>query len=363
MTTLLLVLPADAAAPAIAAQVEAHGQLRSWQPCTTPLQAAARSVLVVPGVQVHLRYLRLPGRSRAQLLAAARLHVAEYLAADSQEALVSIAETLEDDGTRLVAVVAPATMAQWLTRAAALGVVPDAVVPDCLLLPAASDAGTPTLLAWDGRWLLRAPGLACSLEPDAMRQLLARQSTAWVEPLPDAAPDPVIAQFASQLAGLPIDLRPSGAARRTAPADGTLSPRAVWLLALLILSPLLLSLAQTLRYEIGAQVLQRRVAALRSTEHANPVAAPTGMTGSAAERFAAQLETVFAAAEAVPGIELDTLDYRQSAPLRVTVVHRDAAELEQLTTRLRSAGWQARAGDSQTREDGIATAMELEPVR
>ncbi|MFW9485934.1 type II secretion system protein N [Xanthomonas euvesicatoria pv. euvesicatoria] len=73
MTTTLLLLPADAAAQATAVRVDAQGQVQSMGQAATPPGPSARNLLVVSGVDVHLRWLSLPGRSIAQSRAAARL--------------------------------------------------------------------------------------------------------------------------------------------------------------------------------------------------------------------------------------------------------------------------------------------------
>lgn len=57
------------------------------------------------------------------------------------------------------------------------------------------------------------------------------------------------------------------------------------------------------------------------------------------------------------------LAYQQAQPVRATLVHDDDAQLQQLLTRLRSAGWQVRPASSQTVETRLQTPLELEPPR
>ncbi|CAD7713873.1 hypothetical protein LMG31886_08190 [Xanthomonas hydrangeae] len=362
MSTTLLLLTADATAQAIAVRVDAHGQVLSQRAASAPFEASARCVLVVPGVDVQLRWLTLPGRSTAQSVAAARLQLAEHLAVETQTLHVVIAETAEADGTRLVAAVESAVMQQWLARAAQLGVTPDAVVPDCLLLEPGADAAA-AVMDWDGRWLIRAAGLACSLEPEVARMLLGERA-----PVQPATSDPAltIACFARCATRAPINLLQQAFAARPATAQMATPRRLAALAALVLLSPLLLMLAQTLRYEIGARMLQSRAAAQLGVHDAAAVPAALQArrhAGAAVDTLAVQLGTLFSAVDAIPAAELDQLDYQSAQPLRATLLHTDAASVQQLSARLAEAGWKLQAGTSQSEDDRLRTPFVLEPLR
>ncbi|MCC4617790.1 type II secretion system protein GspL [Xanthomonas campestris pv. asclepiadis] len=362
MSTTLLLLPADATAHAIAVRVDAHGQVLSQRVASAPYEPSARTVLVVPGVDVHLRWLSLPGRSIAQSVAAARLQLAEHLAVEAPALHVVIAERSEADGTRLVAAVDGATMQQWLARAAQLGVVPDAVVPDCLLLEPGADAAV-AVVDWDGRWLIRGAGLACSLEPEAARMLLGACAPAQPPPSDTAQTIDCFARCATRA---PINLLQHAFAARPAAAQTVTPRRLAALAALVLLSPLLLLLAQTLRYEIGAHLLQSRAAAQLGVRDAAAVPAALQArrhAGTAADVLAVQLGSLFAAVDAVPVAELDQLDYQAAQPLRGTLLHSDGASLQQLSARLAEAGWQLQPGSSQTEDNRMRTPFALEPLR
>ncbi|PPT95781.1 type II secretion system protein GspL [Xanthomonas arboricola pv. arracaciae] len=385
MSTTLLLLPADATAHAIAVRVDAHGQVLSQRVASAPYEPSARSVLVVPGVDVHLRWLSLPGRSIAQSVAAARLQLAEHLAVETPALHVVIAERSEADGTRLVAAVDGATMQQWLARATQLGVVPDAVVPDCLLLEPGADAAA-AVVDWDGRWLIRGASLACSLEPEAARMLLGARAPAQPPAQDTAHATACLAQGATRapaqppahdtahtLACLaqgatraPINLLQHAFATRPAAAHTVTARRLAALAALVLLSPLVLVLTQTLRYEIGARLLQSRAAAQLGVRDAAAVPAALQArrhTGAAADRLAMQLGDLFAAVDAMPAAELDQIDYHATQPLRGTLLHADGASLQQLSTRLAGEGWQLQPGSSQGEDDRLRTPFALEPLR
>ncbi|APP76535.1 type II secretion system protein GspL [Xanthomonas vesicatoria] len=362
MSSTLVLLPADAATQPVIVCVDAHGQVLAPDVLNARPAQITHTVLVVPGVDVHLRWMTLPGRSVAQSLAAARLQLAEHLAGAAQALHVVIADHAASDGMRLVAAVDGAVMRQWLDRAAGLGIVPDAVVPDCLLLPDAAPDQPPTLLHWDGRWVLRGTRIACSLEPQLAQALVASLPVAPALP-PESDPTHAIAQFARHAADAPLNLRQQDFAAPTQQRAQLSSRTRVWLLALLVLSPVCLMVAQGLRYEIGAQLLQRRSAQMMGKTVVTPGADNIRQTAASENVFAPQLAALFAAVEAVPGAELDALAYQQRGPLRVTLLHRDAAQLEHVTAQLSRAGWQVRAGVGQPRDDRLATALELEPPR
>ncbi|MEA9580828.1 type II secretion system protein GspL [Xanthomonas nasturtii] len=352
MSSTLVLLPADATTQPITVRVDAHGHVLAQDALNERPAQTTQTVLVVPGVDVHLRWMALPGRSVAQSLAAARLQLAEHLAGDVQALHVVIADHAESDGLRLVAAVDASVMRQWLDRAAALGLVPDAVVPDCLLLPYATADQSPTLLHWDGRWVVRGTRIACSLEPQLAQVLIATLPVAPALP-PDPDPTHAIAQFARHAATAPINLRQQGFAAPTRQRAQLSARTLAWLLALLVLSPVFLLVAQSLRYEIGAQLLSKKVM--------TPDADTARQTAASQNAFAPQLAALFAAVEAVPGAELDALAYQQQGPLRVTLLHNDAAQLENFSAQLSRAGWQVRAGAGQPRDDRLATSLELEP--
>lgn len=90
-------------------------------------------IAVAPAESVALHWAELPGRSPAQALAAARLLVAEASATPLAELHVAVGD--EGEGERPIALVAMATMAQWLTDLAGHGIDPAAMIPAPLLLP------------------------------------------------------------------------------------------------------------------------------------------------------------------------------------------------------------------------------------
>ncbi|GAE57672.1 hypothetical protein XPR_4307 [Xanthomonas arboricola pv. pruni MAFF 301420] len=175
-----------------------------------------------------------------------------------------------------------------------------------------------------------------------------------------------IACLAQGATRAPINLLQHAFAARPAAAYTVTARRLAALAALVLLSPLVLVLAQTLRYEIGARLLQSRAAAQLGVRDAAAVQAALQArrhTGAAADRLAMQLGDLFAAVDAMPAAELDQIDYHATQPLRGTLLHADGASLQQLSTRLAGEGWQLQPGSSQGEDDRLRTPFALEPLR
>ncbi|RXR08359.1 type II secretion system protein GspL [Pseudoxanthomonas composti] len=344
MNTRLIFLSAQAEAPPQWLHLQPGGHRDHGH--GLPLPEAERTLLVVPGAQVRMCWLSLPAGTPPQVHAAARLALAEHVAQDPQGLHLALGQP-EAGQPRLVAALAPALLRDWLAQARLWGIVPDTVVPDCLMLAPAADGGT-RAVAWDGRWLLRGPQLAASLEPELARLVSGR---------PDLyAEDNALAQFAS---GTPaLDLLQHAFARNTASSGHGRTRRLRWLAAALLLSPLVLLLAQIARYEIGARVLEARAAALVGQATGRPAgddplrALSEARRDDASARLTRLGNAVADSLVATPGTQLQSLDYRQDGPMKLQLLHPDAAALQRLRQRLQAAGVQASPGATQAAEDG-----------
>ena len=134
-------LPADAAAPSAAAAADA---------ATRP-----RTIVVVPGQDLRVAWLELADGTPLQVLAAARRVLEEQVAAGAETVHVAVGEGAAG-APRPVAVVDRQRMRAWLDACAALGVVPDALVPDCLMLAEPAEAGI-EVFDRDQAWVVRGP--------------------------------------------------------------------------------------------------------------------------------------------------------------------------------------------------------------
>lgn len=354
MSTRLILLPAAADAPLHWLLPRSDGHHAQGIVDTT-LPDAARTVLVVPGVDVRLFWLELPAGNPAQVLAAARLALADHVAEDP--ATLHLAFGAAIAGTpRLVAAVERSRMQDWLARASSLGITPDLVVPDCLLLPEPDDGSTHAV-AWDGRWLLRGTRLAASVEPDLAPLLTG---------LPDLKPDgDALHSFATTPP--PLDLLQYAFAPQRATAAAPRWRRLLWLAAAVLLSPLLLVLAEALRYEIGARLLHGRAtdavaAQLGGTVDGDPLQALESARQQGGSALARSGDALARALAASPGLRLERFEYNEGAPVRIHVQHPDADALATLQRQLQAAGMRpAVVGGSSPDDDGMQrTTLTLE---
>jgi|TARA_R100000501_G_scaffold13654_4_gene24978 type II secretion system protein L len=139
----LIILPRAEGAPAAwlriveeSGAIAARGYLHEEEAGEPPLIAQDDTIIaVVPGEAVRMLWLPLDGTTSAQLAAAARYTVAEHTALAPASIHTAIDTTDELPGKTGVAVTDFAAMQTWLSRLAALGIDPDIIIPDHMLLP------------------------------------------------------------------------------------------------------------------------------------------------------------------------------------------------------------------------------------
>ena len=122
--------------------------------------AGARVVVLVPGVDVLLASVELPGLNRQRLARAVPFALEEQLASDVEELHFALGQR-DDDGRIHNAVVAREKIAAWLEQLRAAGLQADVMLSEVLAVPreAANDAGRHWSLLIDGaRCLLRSDG-------------------------------------------------------------------------------------------------------------------------------------------------------------------------------------------------------------
>ncbi|GHD65050.1 type II secretion system protein L [Luteimonas padinae] len=361
MSKRILFLPADPAAPATLLDVDDGGRVLSRRSLRAGDSAATgagpvHGVLVVPGDAVRIDTMELPAHSAAQAQAAAAALLAARLARPT-----TLHVALDPAGTstrRTMAAVDPALLRAWLERAAASGFMPDAAVPEQLLLPAPDDDAPVNLLDAGDRWLARGPGLAFAAEPALAAQVLGTRPVSRIEGGLDALAGHALAPELDLLQG---EFAP--AARRARPANRR---RLAWLAAALLASPLLLVAAQALRLELAARALESRAAATLDAALPGSGGDAAGLdrrlqAAHAPREFAAASGALFAAVDARPGTHLVDLEYARGDRLRARLFHRDAADLEALRGSLAADGWRLVEGGSTEVAGGLHTGLALEP--
>lgn len=321
-----------------------RGQLSTDHP--TPM-TPMRTVLVVPGSEVLIRWLDLPTRRPAQARAAAAWMLRDVLATPTEHLQVVLGSDAGDGAPRLAAAVSLGRLQTWLDRLQLFGLRPDAVIPDCLTLPEPAD--DVTLSVRFGELLaLRGRQLALTCDPELAPMLAGERP---IEPVDD--PDQIERMLIVAALNPPIDLLGAASAR----SDGWRPwRRTVGLAAALLVSPLMVIAAEAARHDLGARALERRSAAAvlgawpDMAEGADPVA-EARRRGAAVGGFTGATGALFVALEQVEGAELDALTRGRDGVLRAVINHPDFADMEALQAALSGSGLTVRE-DSTLEEDG-----------
>lgn len=306
------------------------------------------AILVVPGEETLVRWLALPARRDAQAVAAAMFMLEEELAAPKERVHVALGPP-DGEGLRPVVVVDRGRMQAWLDLAAAGGFVPDVVIPDCLLLPE-PEGESVVVVPVGGAVAVRGRRLALGCEPELLPLVMGPRAHTVLD---GAAARELFAAGAAQplvnlRQGAFAPPRPSSAQRALAPAI---------LAAALAVITLSVPLVQAIRHESAARRAEAAVEALGGTQALRDRL----MRAESRSRFASSAAAVFAAVEQVEGMELQSLLYGEDGAFRVSAIHANYSDVEQLRTGLARAGFAVQETNT-TPEDGrILSDLILRP--
>lgn len=308
-----------------------------------------RTVLIVPGTDVLVRWLDLPRRGEAQVAAAAAWALRDDLAVDPDRVAVALGAPVAQGQGRLVAVAARPLIDAWTAWAEDVGAPPTVILPDSLTPPEPAD-DTLSAVRFGPRTALRGRALAVSGEAELVELLADGQLIAPVTD-PEAVERAVIAAALNPAVNL-------AGRRRAAPAAPGRWRRSAVLGALALLSPLIVILAQAGHDEMQARRLD--AAARAAVRQALPDAPSTNDPAAEVARRLSQAPPpggsagaaarLFAALERVEGAELDSLVLDPAGGLRVTVTYANASDLEALKQAAAGQGLSLR--DQSTVEDG-----------
>ncbi|TVV74233.1 type II secretion system protein GspL [Sphingomonas solaris] len=303
-----------------------------------------RIVLVVPGEDVVIHWIELPALAPAQAAAAARLMAGEVSAMPPERLHVALGAATGP--SRAMALVSVERMAAWLVQAQALGLDPDRIVPEpLLLLP--PEAG---VVRWtrDGLHLLRGDTVALAAEPDLAALLVTEPPV----PVDDAT---VEADLATALGRLPLDLRQGPFARRRRwRTDWALVRRLAALGGLMLLAVLAVQLVLILKYSLAADRLERELATVARAalpRVATITDPPQQLAGRLAELrgsgagFSASAAVVFAAVRDTANVELAALSFDDQGVLRATATAANPADIAALARRIEAGGFAVESGD------------------
>ena len=339
--TRLVFIPVSADLPAAVLIVGADGAVAA-QPALTLDNATdltpMRTLAIAPGADVLVRQLVLPVGAAAQVRAAALWILRADLAAPADRLSVALGPAGKEGDPRVVAVVGAALVQAWSDYLASLGVRPEAIVPDNLILPPPHEAETLYRRDLGADVVLRGTDLAVTTQAD-LADIMVHGRTV------DAVDD---VRWARALAAMalapPLDLRAT-ASRASAPG------RKAWrlpigLAAALLLSPLLLTIAGGLRDTVLADAAQDRTTTMIATSAPDlaeaedaaaqvrsraEVALPLGVGQASA--------ALFAAVEGVEGAEIDALSFEPARGLSATISYPAFQDLDTLRSAMAAAGY------------------------
>lgn len=339
--TRLILIPAHAADPASflvfddAGVVLERGRLALGDAAPPPV---SRTVAVAPGAEVLVRWLDLPAGGPAQQRTAALWALKDELAVRPERLSASLGPTTPPGEPRLAAVVDSALLKTWRDYLAALGVTPAVILPDSLVptLPADPDAAHVMVLGADAA--VRAHGLAATVQTDLVEALIGSRRRIDIH-----APEEVERQFIETARRPPVNLLDDG---RAEAAGRRRWLRAAVLAGLVVLSPLMLTVAQAVRDDMAAGRADReaRALAVRADpdlagsddpaadliERLEGAPPPGGLVNAAA--------ALALALEGVPGGAMESLTLETGGGLRAGLAYPAFEDLEAIRRSVTAAG-------------------------
>jgi general secretion pathway protein L len=336
--TLLLFLRDGIEEPAGWMRLDGGGVAARGTGAVPPLEedASERVIGIVPGQDVVFHWIDLPDDlPTAQAAAAARLALAEAAIAPVDTLHVAVGPVDEGQG-RMIAVVAAARMQAWLGQMQLIGLDPDALLPETLLL---RTGDAPRRLEHRDVHIVRGPGIALAAEPPVAAAIAAG------EPVDQATFE---AELADALAEAPLDLRQGPFARRRRwRIDWALVRRLAKIAGAILVVTLLIKLVLWLRTDLAADRAERQIAAVarpalpRATALDDPAAqldARLAELRGGGLGFSATAAAVFAAVRDSGNVELTQMAFEPDGRMRLTASAANDADLDSFQLRLRMQG-------------------------
>lgn len=338
----LILLPGLASAPAPYLIISGDGLVleRGSLSIETPASGGekVRTVAIVPGADVALRWLDLPAGGGAQLRAAAAWAMRDMVAGEPDRLSTVVGAPGVTGEPRLAAVVSRSLLTAWVDYLEALGVVANVILPDVMTLPEPAEDDVLIAAAFGEAVALRGRKFAVTVQPDLVDLVAgARQ----VRPLED--PGELERQLIAAARAASINLLDDAPKATTAVGSWR---RTAALAAAVVLSPLVLVVAAAARDDLAASHMQKQaremiaaadpelaatpdpVSALRA--RANIAPPPGGAVAAAA--------ALYAALEGVEGAELDILIADPGEGVKATLTHPAYGDMDRLRSVLADAG-------------------------
>ncbi len=324
-----------------------------------PLPQQARTILVIPGAEVTTRLISVRAATPAAAAQAAAMMLEDDLAAP-RESLHVVLGPARADGRRIACVIAKDRLQVWLDAAKTLGLTPDAVVPDHLMLPQPASGEWLAVRIGD-RLAVRGPECAFTAEPELATILVGGEA---LEPVEDAG---AVESLMASMAFVPAAnlMQTSAGAQRRA-AGGWMGPAV--LAALVLISPLILSGARLVRAQMAERgfdtAARAHAAAAVGSTPGDPVAALQARAGQAASgrRFLTASSALFDAVARVQGATLQAFAWQPDGTMRVTLIHDNETDAATLGQAMKAAGYAVREDGSSQAGGHIASDLTLRPA-
>ncbi len=349
----LILIPATGSQPAPFLIVGADGFVLARGELTLdggPVPEPMRTVVVVPGGDVLIRWLDLPPGSTAQGRTAAAWMLGDQVAATPDRLVTVLGPPPPAGEPRLAAVVGRSLLEAWTDYLAALGVRADVLVPDVLVLAEPETDDVLSAVAFGEGMALRGHRFAATVQSDLVELIAAGRRIVPVQ-------DPAAVERALVAAALAPALNLLDTGEREAKAAVGWR-RAAILAALVVVSPLVLILAAAARDSHAARAARSgalaaiTAAAPELARESDPAEAlrrrvavappPGGVTAAAA--------ALFAAVEAVEGAEIDILIADPEDGVKATVSHPELGDMAVIRRSMAGAGMSVT--ETGTLEDG-----------
>ncbi|MDG2531395.1 type II secretion system protein GspL [Caulobacter endophyticus] len=334
MTRLLFLPDGPDEAPEIV-EAGAHGPVR--RKLLPSEQAGGSAMLVLPGARAVSRWLDLPGGSLAQARAAAAFQVGDAVATGAEGLHLAVGER-DAEGRALVVWIDREVLRSALETARARGVEVTGAAPDYLFLP--DDAEGRTVLAAFGERLgVRAEGLAFGVEPELASIVVGDRPHRYI---PASELDAWLLASATRPA---VDLLQGQFAPRT---QGPVLrwKRLAVLAAVVVVSPLVLLLAQVAKDGLAARALEARNRTLavrlvpQAARYGDPARFAVGRLQARTRLGFGDLAAGYVdAVRSVSGMRLDTLVHGQDGAIRSSVSYVNYSDMDQLRRALKSGGF------------------------
>lgn len=205
-----------------------------------------RTIIVIPGEHVLVRWLDVAGKTPQQIRAAALAHLAPELAQSPSDCVAALGETR--DGKRQVAVMSRAAAEGFLNEARARKLSPDAITPDVCLLSAPIEADAAIAYA-DNEVLVRGQTHVFVTQPDLLETFLAGASRTETT-LEAEAPRSI-------RAGTLPDFLPSLPSARSRAAPTAQPRRIAWAMAAAIVLAIAAPWTNAIRLDMSARSMER----------------------------------------------------------------------------------------------------------